>query len=687
MEGLPLLPGYSYKDPTISDFKLKQQFVCEKGYRILRHSDYGAGRKPNASAGTAFAPGLDADPIEYDPSLTYGRIRERPYRPVIPKYALFAQKCLNFKAFFRQGVFNSPDEHYRVRHVNIIYFLEDDTMCVMEPTIENSGFRQGRLVKRGKIPKHPDGRVYHWKDLDIGIDMVIYGIVYHTVDCDLFTREFLRSQGIDVADKEEAPVDPYTQRMLEREKYYDKAKPAAQAQSLIGDSRRRFLEFDGMVLRFDATWNDDKYQIMYFLMDDTLAVKEVYKVNVGKDPIPLLLKRTRVPKNWKNIPSNHPSVYLEIGDNEVVEYYTPKDFKIGETIFIYGRRFLLRDCDAFTRKYYAEMLCSPQPPGIIESVDSEKREEAPQAAYGSPEDTSSSSQSVVPKPPKQDLIRQISNAPQKLRYLAKMDAVHPEDEDRDFIIDYFLSDGKITISERPKRNSGRRSGCFLSKSLVPKPETRSDHPLYYTPEDLFIGAKINVHNHRFIVTGIDLYVYRFAEANPDLFTREYRDNLRNYATSRGLLADDISQQALREIERGTDTGRDSAVIGDGNECQRTDDPIRICEAELARNERGDEQQRCRELLPEPDPSPAPETCFVTELEMLPPERKKLVWADQVDVDSSGHPIVSCHPELPECTKRPPRKSCLKIRNNKNEEPTVQVKYYFYPRILPFSFIL
>lgn len=49
----------------ISDFKLKQQFVCEKGYRILRHSDYGAGRRPNASAGTAFAPGLDADPIEY----------------------------------------------------------------------------------------------------------------------------------------------------------------------------------------------------------------------------------------------------------------------------------------------------------------------------------------------------------------------------------------------------------------------------------------------------------------------------------------------------------------------------------------------------------------------------------------------------------------------------------------------
>lgn len=30
----------------------------------------------------------------------------------------------------------SPAEHYRVRQVNIIYFLENDTITVMEPVIE-----------------------------------------------------------------------------------------------------------------------------------------------------------------------------------------------------------------------------------------------------------------------------------------------------------------------------------------------------------------------------------------------------------------------------------------------------------------------------------------------------------------------------------------------------------------------
>lgn len=111
--------------------------------------------------------------FSYDPSLTYGRSKGYPKRQVIPHYVLFAQKCLNFKAFFRQSVYNSPSEHHRIRHVNIIYFLEDDTLCVNEPPVDNSGFQQGKLVRRGKIPKNHDNDVYHWKDLNVGINIGI----------------------------------------------------------------------------------------------------------------------------------------------------------------------------------------------------------------------------------------------------------------------------------------------------------------------------------------------------------------------------------------------------------------------------------------------------------------------------------------------------------------------------------
>lgn len=50
----------------------------------------------------------------------------------------------------------------------------------------------------------------------------------------------------------------------------------------------------------------------------------------------------------------------ECDETHPSEYYGPNDLRIGETIFIFGRRFLLTDCDFFTRNYYAEALKTPQ---------------------------------------------------------------------------------------------------------------------------------------------------------------------------------------------------------------------------------------------------------------------------------------------------------------------------------------
>lgn len=148
-------------------------------------------------------------------------------------------------------------------------------------------------------------------------------MVYHIVNCDPFTREFLTSQGIDVGQEESLPADPYT----EQRRIKHGEKPTTR---VTDDPRRRFLEYDGMVLSFDATWNDDRYRVMYFLVDDTVAISEIHERNDGKDPIALLLRRTRVPKDWKNLPSWHPSIYMEYGDPEVLEYYVPRDFRVSD---------------------------------------------------------------------------------------------------------------------------------------------------------------------------------------------------------------------------------------------------------------------------------------------------------------------------------------------------------------------
>lgn len=102
--------------------------------------------------------------------MTYGRVQFYPYRQFVPHYKLYAQKCLCFKGFFRQKVVGSQNEHFRIRYVNIIYHLENDTLTVIEPRIDNAGFNQGTLVRRGKIARN-DGSFYHWKHLNVGIDI------------------------------------------------------------------------------------------------------------------------------------------------------------------------------------------------------------------------------------------------------------------------------------------------------------------------------------------------------------------------------------------------------------------------------------------------------------------------------------------------------------------------------------
>lgn len=120
-----------------------------------------------------------------------------------------------------------------------------------------------------------------------------------------------------------------------------------------------------------------------------------------------------------------------------------------------------------------------------------------------------------------------------------MDWVHPEDSIRKFILLYSLSLGTIQILEPPIRNSGILGGKFLRDELIKKPNTSPLNPEYYTPSDFYIGAKIDINGYRFIITGADLCVYRYMQANPEKFSQEVIDNMRNYMYRESYLEQDI----------------------------------------------------------------------------------------------------------------------------------------------------
>lgn len=103
------------------------------------------------------------------------------------------------------------------------------------------------------------------------------------------------------------------------------------------------------------------FKLYYNVEDDTVTIRELPENQQGRDGFPLLLKRTKLPKNWRKKPIDFASIIFNTSDADVDEFYELRDFMIGATIFVFGRKFLLLDCDKFTRDFFDKVLRMPQP--------------------------------------------------------------------------------------------------------------------------------------------------------------------------------------------------------------------------------------------------------------------------------------------------------------------------------------
>ncbi|XP_058119809.1 EF-hand domain-containing protein 1-like [Anopheles ziemanni] len=559
MEGLPKLPGNDFANRLRQKHHVPQSFKYINGYPIPVRPECGLGgeRLHEDSIQFSEVSGGGNDTVLYDPILTYGRVRHLPVKPYRPHFVLYDQKTLKFSAFFRQAVPESPHETFRIRYVNILYFLEDDTLTVLEPAIENCGYPQGRLVRRGRKLKNAElGEFYCWKDLNIGIDVEMHGYVFHITDCDAYTKEFLLSNGIELNEIELLPPDPaMNERSISQRQSFRHHK----MYPVPDDKLRKYLEYQGKVLHFDCVLDErDReggelmtYKLFYYLEDDTVSIKELKENQEGRDYFPMLLRKQKLPKNWKENPVSHPSIFLEKTDHEVSEYYSPKDLIVGSTIFVYGRKFLLLDCDGFTRCYFEKALKIIQPDRVQLSASPKRSPRLKIPTYlgiGTPEDSLASHHSLVPKSPKKDVVTYLVNVNKFLRYGCVLDTAHPEDQVRRFVLSLSLADGTIGIMESSIDNSGIRGGRFLSPRKIWLPGCDPNEPDYYTAKDLYIGATIVVFSHRFKIVSADLYVYRYMQAHPEMFSSQTIESVRNYMLAEGHLREDL-QQATDEAYR------------------------------------------------------------------------------------------------------------------------------------------
>ena len=269
------------------------------------------------------------------------------------------------------------------------------------------------------------------------------------------------------------------------------------------DMAGNFKKFDGQVLRFLLTWDDTVknmfgekylYWLSYFLATEQTEIKE----NKGKKQFmgnPTLLSKMRLPKGILAHDDRMRSCEDVTGDED---YYHEDDFVVGKTISIFGRVMTICDCDEFTQNWYLEHKGIDQRAGRVATAapvePPQPRQAPPHHGFGSEEDTMASWKSLIPKRPKNDMLKFMQAATGKCnRFLCKLVTNDPINSERVFRITVSLDDHQVAIYEPPIRNSGVSGGIFLKKQKLRNEATHA----YWTPADFFVGATVTIRAHTF----------------------------------------------------------------------------------------------------------------------------------------------------------------------------------------------
>jgi hypothetical protein len=158
-------------------------------------------------------PGQEKLHVITSAELLENQVATSPNAESVPAWIAFDRKVLRFYGYFQEAVQERREEKYRIRkyvglgifskirtfitnisdlRVNIYFYLEDDTVQVIEPRTPNSGIPQGTLIRRHRIPGPGNGpfsrQSYLFSDLSVGKEVTFYARTFKIVGCDHFTR-------------------------------------------------------------------------------------------------------------------------------------------------------------------------------------------------------------------------------------------------------------------------------------------------------------------------------------------------------------------------------------------------------------------------------------------------------------------------------------------------------------------
>lgn len=554
---LPLLPGLSFNNPDKDQFNKYQVFenkgkTClEKNFNLPEHKesiqkeirDVEESLKGFSTKGfqtttnTFFNPGK----VNIRNEMT---IYNESYPRILPQWIKHDKNVLKFYGYFNEHVVETVHENYRSRMMLVNYYLSDDTIHIGEEKAENSGIVQGYFLKRQRLLQPIDKndpykklkkKAVHWKDLNIGSNLEVYGKVLRLFDCDKFTRDYYNQNGIELNPPEEfvppKKIEDITNiqandgstpesRRLENFQNIGEFKEYIEVKLKGGHPNKnlkQFLENDRKVLNFNILWYDEKYDkeekpyiMNYYLADNTVEIREIKVNNSGKDPYPYLLRKSKLSKKPKF--SYCPGLLKKENPED---FYIPKDLILGNYINIYNRPCLIYDCDEFTRQWYLKNLGVDMVPIRMKKNPPQQviHPIPPHIGYGSEEDSLLSVYYLTPMSKIRDMIKMFKQDKHIMRYFAKLVSPLHSDPERNFIISVFCRDDSIQVYEVGAKNSGRQSCKFMERQKVKNPYTN----LYYQPKDFIKGSDIYLNSYIFRLVECDEYTKKYMVDNPELF--------------------------------------------------------------------------------------------------------------------------------------------------------------------------
>lgn len=505
----------------------------------------------------------------------------------------------------------SKIEPYLVRHMTILYYIYDDTIEITEAKETNSGMWQGIFLKRCKVNTSDEQRPVTLTDLQPGKQVPMLGLTFHITDADGFTREYFKREfqiilppalrpqtasqrtlsrsfvpGRDQQDKSHVlgaqfstGLGPSEATTLHRDRSHNTRSTDYLVTKEGLDKTYRFLKFEGQRLKYlcvevrsrnppyfpalDALFNDrkdnhavnrhdqqrqqvhgfvasdnvKKYALTYFLETNYIDLCLNQKDAGAQDEPRLLLKKGPLPLNWRDPKRGN---------------YEAADLRCGEVIDVYGRLFLLVDCDDNTKRYCRnEFGITHEPVLLMREEEHPVIQPIPILGdgflpIGSNEDTLATVYGM-PRVTK-DTMKISRNQGRVLRAKAVLVSGGPIDLSRSFLVTFFLEDDTLQIYEENRRNSGINGGNFLKRgrykndaanhqqnspdpthdpldphaphlmhSLSQEQQIAALTPKYFTAQDIHLGNILAVNDFLFQIVEMDNLSLKFCESYPDEF--------------------------------------------------------------------------------------------------------------------------------------------------------------------------